>query len=135
MLSGAEPIILYDGICGFCHWSVQFIIKHNKKGTIKFAALQSETGQELLRKFHLPKNHLDSLVMIRNNKAYTKSAAVLQVCLELGGYWKLFYGLIMIPKPIRDGVYSFIAKYRYHMFGKMNYCQLPPPHVKKRFLP
>jgi predicted DCC family thiol-disulfide oxidoreductase YuxK len=134
MTTSTAPILLFDGICRFCNQSVQFVIRHDKHGKFKFAALQSSIGQELLKKYTLPTNDFSSLVLVKENSCYTKSAAVLQVCLGLGGLWRILYLFIVIPKPLRDGIYNLVAKNRYKWFGKHDHCMIPTPEVRKRFL-
>jgi predicted DCC family thiol-disulfide oxidoreductase YuxK len=134
MKTSAAPILLFDGICRFCNQSVQFVIRHDRHGKFKFAALQSSIGQELLKKYTLPTNDFNSLVLVKGNSCYTKSAAVLQICLGLGGLWRILYLLIVIPQPLRDGIYNLVAKNRYKWFGKHDHCMIPTPEVRKRFL-
>src|SRR5687768_15643330 len=104
------PVILFDGVCNLCNSSVQFIIKHDKKKQFHFAALQSPAGQELLKKFNLPTNKLNSFVLVYNNKIYQRSTGALHVAKLLGGVWKLFYVFIIIPAFIRDGIYNLIGR-------------------------
>jgi predicted DCC family thiol-disulfide oxidoreductase YuxK len=129
-----EPILLFDGVCHFCNHTVQFVIRHDKREKFRFAALQSSSGQKLLKKFDLPTNDFDSFVMITNNTFYTKSTAALQVCLVLGGLWRILYVLKVLPKPLRDGIYTILAKNRYKWFGKEESCMIPSPELRKRFL-
>jgi predicted DCC family thiol-disulfide oxidoreductase YuxK len=126
-------IILFDGECNFCDNSVQFIIKRDPKGRFKFASLQSETGQMLLKKYQI-NNDLSSFVLIENERFYLKSSAALRVCESLKGMWKFITILRVIPVPIRDCVYSFIARNRYKWFGKKESCIIPSPEVRSRFL-
>jgi predicted DCC family thiol-disulfide oxidoreductase YuxK len=128
-----NSVILFDGECNFCDSSVQFIIKRDPKGLFHFASLQSEAGQEFLKKYGVPAD-VDSMVLIEKEKAYYKSSAALRICRHLQGAWKLFYGFIIIPSPIRNIIYDLIAKNRYKWFGKKESCMLPPPSVRKRFL-
>ena len=134
MNASNEPVILFDGVCNFCDHSVQFVIRHDKLDTFKFASLQSNVGQDLLKKYNLPTENFDSFVLIRNNKCYQKSTAALQVCRGLGGLWKILYLLIVIPRPLRDRFYNLVAKNRYKWFGKKDQCMIPSPEVRKRFL-
>lgn len=127
-------IILFDGVCNFCDSSVNFIIDRDKKNIFKFAALQSEKGQELLDYFKLPKDDFDSFIFVANNKAYKKSSAALEISKRLGGLWIVFYPLVIIPKFIRDFLYSLIAKNRYRLFGKKDACRIPTPEFKQKFL-
>ena len=129
-----QPVILFDGICKFCNSAVNFVIKRDKKRNIFFAPLQSETGQKLLQQYNLPQNDMESFVFIENEKAYTQSTAALKVCRYLKGLWPMCYGFIIVPKFIRDGIYSWIAKNRYKWFGVRQECMIPTPDVKERFL-
>jgi predicted DCC family thiol-disulfide oxidoreductase YuxK len=127
-------IVLFDGVCNFCDASVNFIIDRDKKNIFRFAALQSEKGQEILDYFNLNKSDFDSFIFIENNKAYKKSSAALLVAKKLGGFWGLFYSLIIIPKFLRDFFYNIIAKNRYKLFGKKDACRIPTPEFKEKFL-
>lgn len=128
-----EKLILFDGDCNFCDRSVQFIIARDPKGHFKFASLQSNISKNRLRNFDIPKD-LDTMVLIEDNKCYIKSTAALRICKQLKGLWKLFYIFVIIPRPIRDVFYEFIAKNRYKWFGRKKSCELPSPEVRKRFL-
>lgn len=129
-----NKILLFDGVCNFCDGTVQFVLKHDKKGAFSFASLQSEAGQSLLRKHGLPLEDYDSFVYLDEGKVHTKSTAALRVLKELGGIYRALYLLIAVPKPIRDAGYMMIAKNRYRWFGKKDACTLPSKDVRKRFL-
>jgi len=129
-----QPIILFDGVCNFCNGAVNFTIKRDKKKRIRFAPLQSEAGNTLLKQYDLPQEEMSSFIFIENGKAYNRSTAALRVCRYLGWLWPLCYGLIIVPKFIRDSIYNWIAKNRYKWFGKREFCMIPTPDVKARFL-
>jgi len=129
-----KHIILFDGVCNLCNSSVQFIIKRDKQSKFMFASLQSEFGQSQLVKFQLDTSDMDSFVFISEGKAFTKSTAGLKVLKNLGGLWKILYVFIIFPKPLRDWVYSLIAKNRYKLFGKKESCMVPSIELKNRFL-
>ncbi|WP_411823170.1 thiol-disulfide oxidoreductase DCC family protein [Leptospira sp. 'Mane'] len=131
-----EPrnILLFDGVCNLCNHVVQFVIKRDPEGKFKFAALQSEAGQALLKKFNLPKEDFDSFVLVQGETFHLRSTAGLHVLKELGGKWKFFYFLILFPSPLRDFAYSLVAKSRYRIFGRTDSCMIPTPELKSRFL-
>lgn len=129
-----QPVILFDGVCNFCNGAVNFTLKRNKKKDILFAPLQSEQGQVLLKQYNLPVKEMESFVFIENGKAYQRSTAALKVCRHLNWFWPLCYGLIIVPKFIRDGIYNWIAKNRYKWFGQKDSCMIPTPEIKARFL-
>lgn len=129
-----KRIILFDGDCNFCDANVQFIIKRDPVEHFKFASLQSEIGQELLKKHTIPAE-IDSLVLIENDKAYIKSSAALRIAKKLDGLWHLLFLFILIPATLRNHLYDFVASNRYNWFGKKSdSCALPSPEVRKRFL-
>lgn len=129
-----QPIILFDGVCNLCNSAVNFVIKRDKKSAIKFAVLQSSIAQELLKDQPIKANDLSSFVLVEKGKILTRSTAALRVCRYLTGIWPLMYGFIIIPKLIRDGIYNWVAKNRYHWFGKKDKCMVPTPEIKARFL-
>ena len=126
-------IILFDGECNFCDASVQFILKRDRNAVFQFTSLQGDVGQGLLAQFGVPAD-LTTLVLIEGEHAYTKSTAALKIAKQLDGLWKLGYIAIVIPKPLSDSVYSYIAKNRYKWFGKKEACMLPTAEQRNRFL-
>lgn len=129
-----SPVLLFDGVCNLCNSLVQFVIQRDLKGTFLFASLQSEAGQRLLRQFDLPTTDYNTFVLVHRNHCYTKSTAALHVFKGLGRLWPLLYGFIIVPKPVRDVVYDWIARNRYKWFGKKDQCMVPTPELKERFL-
>jgi predicted DCC family thiol-disulfide oxidoreductase YuxK len=113
---------------------VQFVIEHDKKSVFQFASLQSNFGQEVLRKHQLNATDFDSMILLQNGKIYQRSDAALLIAKKLSGAWKLLYSFIIIPRFIRNGVYNFIARNRYKWFGKQDACMLPTPELKAKFL-
>lgn len=133
-MQNQTPIILFDGVCNFCNNAVNFVIKRDKKASIHFAPLQSEIGRQLLIKYQLPTNTMNTFIFIESGKAYMKSTAALKVCRYLNGLWPLSYSFIIVPKFFRDGIYNWIAKNRYKWFGIKQECMIPTPDVRSRFL-
>lgn len=129
-----NPVVLFDGVCNLCSSTVQFIIKHDKKKQFRFASLQSNFGQEVMKHFGLPVNELNSFILLEQGKIYTKSTGALRLTKKLDGLLPLLYAFIIVPPFIRNAVYSFVAKNRYKWFGKKEACWLPTPELRKRFL-
>ncbi len=127
-------IVLFDGVCNLCIGIVNFIIKRDSENKFRFAALQSESGQMLLKKYGISSTDIYTLIYISGEKCLDKSSAALQILKDLGGVWKLFYVFIYIPVPIRDFLYYLVTKIRYRIFGKRSSCMVPSPGVKERFL-
>lgn len=123
-------IILFDGVCNFCDRSVQFIMKRDA-GVFHFASLQSAVGEQFVAQYGL--EGVDSVVLIEEGRAYTKSTAALRIARRLG-WWRIFYAFIIIPARLRDGVYTAFAKNRYRLFGKKDVCKLPTASERARFI-
>ena len=129
-----SAIILFDGVCNFCNNSVNFIIERDKEAYFKFAPLQSEIGEKLLEKHGIDKTVTDSVVLIEDGEAYTRTTAALRIARKLSGYWSWLYGFIVVPSVFRDVFYKLFAKYRYKMFGRQEACMMPTPEIRERFL-
>lgn len=125
-----HPIIFYDGLCGLCDKSVQFILKHDSKRIFRFAPLQSGFAKEILGQ-HIT---FDSFILFYQNKTYFQSTAALNVLKLLGGVWLVGYVFILVPPFIRNGIYDFIARNRYKWFGKFDSCKIPTPQQRELFL-
>ena len=125
--------MLYDGVCHLCQRSVQFIIRHDKKNKFKFASLQSEVAQKRLREIHF-KNSLDTIVLLNGTAHFEKSDAVLEIAKHLSGAWPILYAFKIVPRFLRDAVYTYIAKHRYQWFGKSDVCMVPSPKLRHKFL-
>jgi predicted DCC family thiol-disulfide oxidoreductase YuxK len=133
-MKNTHPILLFDGVCNLCDASVQRVIKADRADLFRFASLQSEAAQELLRQSDLSEDHLKSVVLYHQDRFYTHSDAVLESARLLGGAWSLLYVFKIIPRFIRDGIYNWIARNRYRWFGKKDQCMIPTPELKSRFL-
>lgn len=127
-------IILFDGICNFCNSSVNFIIERDNKDRFRFAALQSETGNELMKQFGLDSENLKTIILIEDGKYYTKTTAALRIVKHLKGSWRFSYVFIIVPSFIRNIAYNIIAKYRYKWFGKRDTCRIPSPEERDKFI-
>src|SRR5438105_1049017 len=128
-----ESIILFDGLCNLCSASVDFVLRRDPRAHFRFASLQSDLGQRLLTT-HGVSNELGSVVLIEDGQAYDRSTAALRIARRLRFPWPIFYALILIPRPLRDLVYGWIAGNRYRWFGRRETCRLPSPEFAGRFL-
>jgi len=127
-------IILFDGICNLCNGFVQFVIKRDTEKRFKFASLQSDFGQDFLKKHGLDAIKYSSFILLEGENYYTQSTATLRIMKALPSM--RFTGKLLqyCPRVIRDFFYRLIAKNRYLLFGKKEKCLLPTPELKERFL-
>jgi predicted DCC family thiol-disulfide oxidoreductase YuxK len=128
-----HPILLFDGVCNLCNAAVVMVLRHDKAGVFRFAALQSATGQKLLGAHGLSVQNLDSVVMIDGQKVYLRSDVPLEVARRLNGFWPLLTVFGLIPRSVRDGIYSFIARNRYRWWGHRETCMVPDAALRHRF--
>lgn len=129
-----HAVLLFDGVCNLCNGFINFIIDHDPNGYFRFAPLQSEVASEMLADFGLSHEAFDSVVMIEEGRWFRRSTAALMVMRRLGGVWAWFYVLMVVPRPLRDLVYDWIAGNRYRWFGKRARCRMPTPELQDRFL-
>ena len=129
-----EPIVLFDGVCKFCNASVNFILDHDPAGRVRFAALQSQTGQALLQRFGLKTTDFDTLVLVEGQRASTRSTAALRVASYLSVPWRFAAALLLMPSFVSDPLYNLLARNRYRWFGRLDACRVPTPEVRARFL-
>lgn len=132
--TGINSIVLFDGVCNFCNYWVRFAIKRDKKKKLRFGTLQGEAAKKLLEKYNFHTTSLNSVILIDKERIWTQSSAAIRICKYLNGGWKLFYGLIIIPKFIRDFFYNIIARNRYKWYGKREECMIPSADITERFL-
>ena len=125
--------MLFDGVCNFCNRMVNFAIRNDKKGKLKFAPLQSATGKQLTGKYNVPPP-ADTIVFISKGKAYTYADAAIRICRYLDWPAKAMYALIIIPAFISQPLYKWFARHRYKWFGKKESCMVPTAEVRERFL-
>lgn len=131
---GPHAVVLFDGVCNLCSGAVNFIIDHDPGEYFHFGTLQSAEAAAMLASAELPLSYRESLVLFEQGRWYVRSTAALRIARKLGGIWPLFYGLILLPRPLRDAVYDFVAAHRYHWFGRRETCRIPTPELKQRFL-
>lgn len=133
-MTDTRSIVLFDGVCNFCNASVNFLIDRDPDGRFVFGALQSEEGLAVLREHNLPEGYFDSIVLIEGDRVLTASDAALEISRHMSGAWPALRTFKIIPRPIRDAVYNWIAANRYKWFGKQDSCRLPTPEYRARFL-
>lgn len=139
-MAGSNPIILYDGVCGLCNGLVQFLLKRDKEGRLRFASLQSDFAAQVLQRHGFDAKDLDTMHLIENydqpdERVLQRSTAILRAGRELGGVWSFLAALgRVVPRPVRDVFYGLVARNRYRVFGKYDTCMLPDPNQRSRFL-
>ena len=142
MAKAHRNLVLYDGVCGFCDRTVQFLLKIDTANVLSFAALQGETAANIASNHHLKLNAEmpETILFVENfqtadENVFEKSTAAIKILFAIGGKWKVLGGLMsIVPNALRDRIYVWFATHHYQWFGKFDSCQLPSPEVRAKFL-
>ncbi len=134
-ISKNKKLILFDGVCNLCNDAVLKVIKYDKKNIFLFAAIQSKTGEAMIKELGIDLSKIDSIILYVPEEAYyIKSTAALRIAKEFSGYWKLLQICTLLPDFFNDFFYDYVAKNRYKWFGKKESCTSPTPTLKAKFL-
>ncbi|KAB8315362.1 thiol-disulfide oxidoreductase DCC family protein [Tolypothrix campylonemoides VB511288] len=131
----AGAVIVFDGVCVLCNGWVRFLLRHDRRGRYRFAAMQGATGRELLARHGLDADDPVSFLLVDGGRAHTDTDAIRRVLAGLGGPWRCAGLVALVPRRLRDGAYRAIARNRYRWFGRRDACVLPAPGQAARFLP
>lgn len=127
-------IVVYDAQCLLCSSSIHFLLRHDRRGELRFASMQGETGQRLLAQAGVNPDEVDTVLFVRDGHVWRESAAVLRILHVLGWPWRLAWIGWLVPATLRDALYRRVARNRYRWFGRSDTCILPPPGAAQRFL-
>ena len=135
--AGADvgPIVLYDGSCGLCHKSVQWLLRHERDHALRFAPLQGETAARLRERFPAIPETLETVVLVDGEHARLRSKAFLYAAQHLRAPWRWAHAVRWLPGFALDLGYRLIARIRYRVWGRAELCDLPSPEHRARFLP
>jgi predicted DCC family thiol-disulfide oxidoreductase YuxK len=128
-----DDVILYDGVCVFCSRWVRFVATRDKARQFRFTAIQSGYGARLARAFGINPDDPDTNAVVHGGIAHFKSDGALTVLGALPG-WGWVRALRAVPKPLRDAVYSLVARNRYRIFGKYEECFVPDAEFRNRVI-
>ena len=140
-LDGLPPVVFYDGVCGLCNRTVQFILKRDRREVFRFAPLQGPLANRILRAHGIDPSDLDTIYVAVNcdqssgERLLARSDAAVFVLRELGGIWRVGAEVLgMLPRSVRAWGYGLIARNRYRIFGRYETCPIPSESVRARFL-
>ncbi|HEX3227619.1 MAG TPA: DCC1-like thiol-disulfide oxidoreductase family protein [Pyrinomonadaceae bacterium] len=135
----SKAIVLYDGVCGLCNRAVQFLLKRDRLDRLQFASLQSDLAGKVLSRHGMDHKYLDTVYAVLNygepnETLLAKGDAFLFFAGVIGGIWSVARVVKIIPRPVRNWLYDFVARHRYQVFGKSESCMLPDPKQRHKFL-
>lgn len=131
----APPVLLYDGTCGLCDRSVQWILRHERDRELTFAPLQGATAAALRARHHDIPEQLDTVVLVQDDHVRLRSKAFLYAARHLRAPWRWAYALRWLPALVFDLGYRVIARVRYRVWGRVDACAMPASEHRARFLP
>jgi predicted DCC family thiol-disulfide oxidoreductase YuxK len=129
-----SPTLYFDGVCNFCAASVHFVMARERAPTLRFSSLQSDRARRVLPALGVDPSRLDSVVLVEEGRAYTRSDAVLRAARHLRSPWSWLSAAVIVPQVVRDAVYDVVARRRYAWFGRKDECLVPTPELRARFL-
>lgn len=128
-----DKLLLFDGVCKFCHFWSRFIIRFDAHQRVKLATVQSPVGDALFKHYTLPSDKIESVYYFANGQIFEKSTAVLEIIKQLPLPWQLLRLFSLIPRPLRDALYDLIARNRYRLFGRYRQCPVPTVEHQARY--
>ena len=134
-----HPVLLYDGVCGFCNRLVQFVLRHDREKIFRFASLQSPFGSRVLTLHGVDSSAMRTAYVLeagdQGQVLLQQSEAILFVMGRFGGIWSVLAQTVrFVPLRIRNWAYNVIAHHRYRIFGRYDNCPLPIAADRDRFL-
>lgn len=130
----APAVIVFDGVCVLCSGWVRFLLRHDRRGRYRFAAMQSTAGRALLAGHGLDPDDPVSFLLVDEVRAWTDTDAIVRVVSGLGGPWQVARLALILPRPLRDRPYRLVARNRYRWFGRRDACLVPAREHRGRFL-
>lgn len=127
-----QPLFVFDGVCVLCSGGANWLMRHDRKALINFSPAQEALGQALYAHYGIEMD--ESYLLIANGRSYTASRGYLELCVILGGWWRVLRIFAIIPEGLRDWVYALIARNRYRWFGKTEYCKLLTEEQRRRLI-
>lgn len=130
----SEPVVVFDGVCRLCNTWVRFLLRFDRRATFWLCPAQSSVGEALLERFDQPTDYYQSVLLVQGDRVWLRSDAVLEILRGLPAPWCWLSVLRVIPRPVRDAVYTVVARHRYRLFGRYQRCIVPRAGDRWRFL-
>jgi len=138
--AGTDPLahnaqMVFDTNCVLCSGAVHFILRHERDAGIQFVNAWSPAGLEIAARHGLSREDLDKTVLfVKDGEGFTRSDSVLEIARHLTAPWRWIRGFHIVPRPIRDFLYSAVAQRRYRIFGYRDGCFVPTQDMRHRFV-
>ena len=130
----AHAVVLFDGTCAFCEGAVRFIARRDPRAYFRFGASQSPEAAALLAPFGITRDAARSIILIEGGRIYLRSEASLRIARHMSWPWSMAVAALVVPRPIRDGLYRVVAAARHRLAGTSNACEIPPQEIRDRMI-
>ena len=133
-LNDKSNIIFFDGVCNLCNFWVKYVVRNDTDFVFYFSSLQSEFATNFLTENNI-KSDFETIIFFTDGKFLKQSNAIVSILFKIGGFNRFLSRIIKhLPVKFRDGLYKFISRNRYQLFGKKEHCVIPDKNLNKRFL-
>ena len=133
--AAGHPVIFFDGLCGFCDGSVQFVLKRDRARHFRYSPLQSDFAGRVLGPHGIQPDDLHSIVVLDGADVARESAAVVKILSRLGMPWRVLGAIFaIVPRPLRDAAYRLVARNRYRLAGRKSACRIPSTDERALFI-
>jgi len=129
-----ERLVLYDGECGLCDRSIQWLLDNDEDALLTFAPLQGETAEQIRADHPQVPQDIDTMVFVEDGKVYLRSRAVFAVLRHVPTKLQGLRSFRVLPAFLTDIGYRFIAAIRYRVWGRVA-CRIPSADERARFFP
>lgn len=134
-MAQGHPVIVFDGMCVLCSANARFVLRNDRHGLFRLAAMQGEAGSTLMRQQGIDPLDPETFIVVDGERVLRNSDAVFAIWRGLGWPWKAGTVFAFIPRPLRDAAYRMVARNRYRWFGRREQCFVPSPEQAERVLP
>lgn len=138
-LRADQLVVLYDGVCGMCNRLVQFLLRRDRDDRLRFAPLQSDLGRALVERHGGDPDEVSTMYLVSklgtdDERAHRRGPAAVRAIAALGGGWRLFGVLRIVPALVLNLGYSIVAKLRYRISGRLGACPVPSAESRDKFI-
>lgn len=135
LLEHGWSVLIFDGDCVLCSASVRFVAARSRRGLLAFSAMQSEPARRALGALGDAGEIDRSMLVLSTQGPLRRSDAVLHLLARMDAPWACLARVLRwVPRGLRDGIYNFVARNRYRLFGRRKHCMLAPPEMIRRFV-
>jgi predicted DCC family thiol-disulfide oxidoreductase YuxK len=129
-----RPLIVFDGECVMCSANARFVLARDRRRRFLLTTAQSPLGAALYRHFGLSAGEEGTILVVADGRVLTESEAVIAIPAGLGWPWRIAAASRIVPRPLRDRLYRWVARNRFRWFGRRETCWVPAPADSDRIL-